>query len=121
MRIVLHTVNPLDIPPEELFDLAGSLRNICPECDIEITSGDQRGSAVTLWEVLHLYLPWNDIIVGASSGASTAIIAAVVSFFKDRFKKEPKRTKFIAIFGPNGKIMKEVKLTNQEDEYWVDR
>lgn len=117
MRIVLHTVNPLDIPPEELFDLADLLRNICPECEVEVTSGDQRGVAVTLWEVVHLYIPWHDITVGVSS----AVVTTVISFFRDRFKKEPKRPKAIPIFGPNGKIMKEVKLKDQEDERWIDR
>ncbi len=57
-------------------------------------------------------MPWNDF----RSAAAGALVAEVISFLRNRFKKEPKRPKVVAIFAPNGDVLRKIALKRPDEE-----
>lgn len=116
VEINLHTPNPLDIPPTELGDLVATLRLISPDCDISVTAGDQRGAAVTWWEVIHVHLPWDNL----STAVAAAVAREAVVWLRERFAKDKRRPKSLTIFGPTGKPLKKILLKSENDPFVLD-
>jgi len=104
--IIVHTKNPLDIPPAELDDLANSIRDLDSSYQVEITSGDPRGVAVTWWEVIQVHVPWEQL----EGALAAALIDVIVHWVRNRFKKSPRRPKSATIYGPDEQVLKKIEL-----------
>src|SRR5450759_4675153 len=102
--------NPLDLRPEELEGLAEALRAKMPNLPVRIVAQPQHGYGVTFWEVLRVWVPWSDVAQDAAAAAVGIIAKELVSWARHRFKKSPGRPKYVAILGPNGEVLKSVRL-----------
>ena len=115
-KIELRPQNPLDLQPEELEELAAAIRLALPDYDVRIVAREQQGYGVTWWEVLHITVPWADLLDAAAKAAAGAILTQAIKWARSRFKKWPKRPKYVAIHGPDGRILKSVRLKDAESE-----
>jgi hypothetical protein len=68
------------------------------------------------WEALYITVPWADLLDTAVKGAVGVILAQATKSARSRFKKWPKRPKYVAIHGPDGRILKSVRLKDPQSE-----
>lgn len=119
-EILIEPQNPLDLTTEQLEDLAQSLRGIDASYDVRFAYREQKGYGVTWWEVLYIWLPWIGVAAGAIAGekAVEKIVELSIDWARRRFKKEgeQKRPKYVAILGPDGKVLKSVRLNDEAQE-----
>lgn len=118
-RLVVSPQNPLQLTREDLAAFLTSLEAIGPHLEVEYTPREQRGYAVTWWEVVHVFVPAAAVYVGGK--LVEEIVSRFVDWARDRLRKEQsqKRPKYVAIYGADGKILKSVVV--QPDESVVDR
>ena len=119
-QILIEPQNPLDLTIVQLEDLAQSIREIDPSYDVRFAYRKQKGYGVTWWEVLYIWLPWIGTAVGAIAveKAVEKIIDLSIDWFRRRFNKEGKwkRPKYVAILGPDGKVLKSVRVNDEAQE-----
>ena len=66
-NIIIETGSPYFTEREDLESLASSLRSRSVDTDVIIAPpGEQRGYAVTLWEVVHVWIPWEELSLVAA-------------------------------------------------------
>jgi len=114
--IVLQPQNPLSLPPEELDGLGESIRALDTEYQVRIAIVEQRGYGVTWWEVVTVCVPWRDLTNAAVVAAVTTIVGAAIQWARARFKTQPDRPKYVAIRGPDGKVLKSVLVKTPDGE-----
>jgi hypothetical protein len=113
--IQIRPGNPLDLTPEKLDDLVKALEAEFPEVTVSVEITEQRGYGVTWWEVLHVTLPW---VEGYAAGKA---IDLAVSWASRRWKQEHEtrerpRPISVTIYGPNGEVLKRVKVELPDGE-----
>jgi pimeloyl-ACP methyl ester carboxylesterase len=74
-EIELRPQNPLDLRPEELEDLAAAVRFALPDYRVRVVAIEPRGYGVTWWEVLHITVPWADLVDTGIKAATGVIVA----------------------------------------------
>jgi hypothetical protein len=82
--VLLETINPLDITPEELEVLADELRSQLPGLDIQLGYDEQHGAGVTWHEVLRIWLPDAQFL---TETVFTTLFGVVVENMRQRFKR----------------------------------
>jgi len=120
-QILLQPVNPQDLRAEDLQDLADAIRQLDHDYEVKIAYHDQIGHRVTWVEALTIWLP-----AVIDSAALAAIIAQSIAWARRRFKKEESeqaendnvqyRPKSVTILGPNGEVLKSIKIRNPNQE-----
>jgi hypothetical protein len=112
-EIVLETINPEDMTPEELQELADALSPRLENIDVQVAYETQYGSGVTWHEVLHVWLPSAEFLKGVGY---TLVIEETVKWMRGRFDRRGggKRPKSIIVHGPDGEEIVTVVLDNSE-------
>lgn len=117
-RIIIQTKNPRDITFEEADELAQEIRSLDLKWDVRVISGKQVGYGVTWSEILHIWLPTAGVIV--MTEIIHEITKLAIKWARQRFKKEGPsirpRPVYVAIYGPDGKVLKSVVIKNATDE-----
>ncbi len=109
--ITLRPRNPLDPTPDELEDLARAIQHLYSDYEVIVTTGERPRVGVSLWEVIECYVPWSDM----TSAAAGALIAELHRWLRNRFEKVPGRPKSMVIYGPDGKVLKEIEMQSPEE------
>jgi hypothetical protein len=77
---------------------------------------ERRGYGVTWWEVVYIWLP---ALGGAVSTAfAKKVVEVAIDWARKRFKRRgaEKRPKYVGIYGPDGKLVRSVLLTDEAAE-----
>jgi hypothetical protein len=102
---------------DELDELAQSIRGVAPEFTVRFAvPREQHGSAVTWWELVYIWLPWTAAAAGGAVGPVIAkkIVDAAIEWAHTRFASKPnKRPKYVAIYGPDGKVIQSVLIKDE--------
>lgn len=109
--ITLQPKNPLDPTPEELEDLAQAIQGLDSDYAVVVTTRERPRVGVSLWEVIECYVPWSDL----TNAAAVALIAELGRWLRNRFEKVPGRPKLMVIYGPDGKVLKEIEMQSPEE------
>jgi hypothetical protein len=108
--IIVRAQNPLQLPESELASLIEAIRRLEGVRSVSYDSREQRGYSVTWWEVVHVVLPAAGVYLGVK--IIDEIVSEFVSWARGRLKRdgEPRAQspKYVAIYGPDGKIVKSV-------------
>ena len=118
LRITVEPQNPRDLSEDYLSELIQDLRAAHPEAGVRYAGLEQKGYGVTWWEVLRIWVT-TDAVGGAVAGALvTELVNIAVGWARGRLDREgpSKRPKYVAILGPDGKVLKSVLVRNSEDE-----
>ncbi len=121
-RIVLAAGNSVDTPPEELETLAHRLGAL--EADYEVHLAPtrlQRGHAVGWWEVIHVWVPWEEL----SAAAAVRLVDAITDWVAHRIRARVEnagekknrwwvRPSMVIIYGPNGQPL--IAVEQQEGD-----
>lgn len=107
--IVLETINPLDMTPADLQELADALVDGLDGLNVEVRYEQQYGSGVTWNEVLHLWLPSAEFMKDA---AYTYLIQQVTTWLASRFKRRgnEKRPKILIVHDADGIDLEELGI-----------
>lgn len=116
-RIIIGTKNPNDITPQEAEEFAKILRSSIPKLAVQIQSSEYSGKAVTLYEILNIWL-----LTKVSEQLVEQVVKLAIEWVRLRFSKPHKRTTSIAIYDARGEIIKRVVIKNatSEPEYGVE-
>ena len=114
VRIIVEPQNPLDLRADELAPLIDGLRAANASWDVRVTALEQRGYGVTYWEVVHIWLP--ALADEALTALIGAVIAEAVRWARGRFANGSKRPKYVAIHGPDGRVLKSVEVKSAEGD-----
>src|SRR5437660_1310540 len=102
---------------DELDELAQSIRGVAPGLAVRYAvPSEQRGYAVTWWEVVHIWLPWAALAAGGVVGPAIVkkIVDVVIEWARTRFaRKSNRRPKYVAIYGPDGRVVQSVLISNE--------
>jgi hypothetical protein len=105
---------------DELDELAQSIRGVAPGFAVRFAvPREQRGYSVTWWEVVHIWLPWAAVAAGGVVGPAIAkkIVDVAIEWARTRFARKPnKRPKYVAIYGPDGKVIQSVLIRDETAE-----
>ena len=83
-EILLETINPSDLTPSEIQELADKLSDAVADYRFAIAYEDQHGAGVSWHEVIHLWVENADIIKGGAFGFA---LEHVYQFMRERFKR----------------------------------
>jgi hypothetical protein len=96
--------------PEDVEDLAEALRGQFPDITVTIVPPAMSGYGVTAWEVLNVFVPWSELPHDAFMAGVGIVAKEAIAWAHRRLKKSPHRPKYVAIYGPNGEIVKAVRV-----------
>jgi hypothetical protein len=114
-EIVLESINPYDLTPEELNTLAQDIRDSVPGVSVAVGFEEEEGSGVTWVQAIHMFLPdaefWKD-------AAYSQICAAVFKFYKKRRTEEHQtnRVHNLVVHDEEGNTLEILSLKPGEDE-----
>jgi hypothetical protein len=122
-------LEPQNLRRDELDELAQALRRIEPAFAVRFAEERaQRGYAVTWWEVLYIWLPATAMAAAATAGPAVIkkLVDLAIDWARTRFARQPgNRPKYVAIYGPDGKLIRSVLITGEtaepEDQTASDR
>src|SRR4030095_11959853 len=107
-------------PQGELDELAQSLRCVAPDLNVRFAlPREQYGRAVTWWEPIYIGLSSAGVAAGGVVGAAVLkkIVDVAIEFARKRFQRNPnKRPKYVAIYGPDGKVVRSVLIRDETAE-----
>jgi hypothetical protein len=116
--LILQTPNPLDLSVEDLEGLVADLEKAMAASGInnvpvKAMGNEPLGVGNQLIDHLFLFLPDAEFI---KQTAFTTVIAAATVFMRGRFKRkhESGRPRQIAVYDPDGKLLKIFRLTSED-------
>jgi hypothetical protein len=112
-RIQIVSQNALDLAPEELEDLRADIAE-AGDVDVVVVGRKLSGYGVTWWEVVRIHL--QDAEPMALKALVPIVLTASIKWAKRRFIKNPTRPKYVGIYGPDGRIIKSVRLDDVASE-----
>jgi hypothetical protein len=92
--VLLETQNPLDLTVAELKSFVRSLEIGPQPVKVVVGYEEQRGAGVTLWDVLHFWVPDADFLRDAMYGY---LIGKCLDFMQNRRKRKHAENRRIAI------------------------
>jgi hypothetical protein len=112
-KIIIEVKNPHDITPEEAEELAEAVRASYPKYKVRVEGTGYTGYAVTLYEVLRIWL-----LTTVGTKIVEQLTKLAIEWARQRFNRQGKkpRTTSISIYGPNGEVLRSVVLKNATDE-----
>ncbi len=115
LQIIVEPQNPLDLTSDEVRDLAQDIARLEPGYDVRIAGEGFAAPAVTLWEVVFVWLP--EAAKNVWPQLEGALLTIFIAWAKERFKKNPaKRPKCVNLVGPDGKVIKSVVVRSPASE-----
>jgi hypothetical protein len=114
--VLLETINPLDMTPPELWQLADLLTTSTDGVKFEVAYEDQHGAGVSWHEVLHLWLPSHEFL---KNDAWAIVIGMVVENLRSRFKRahNSKRPKTLIVHSTEtGKELLHITIDTEQAE-----
>lgn len=118
-KVLLEPLNPNDLTVDELTAFARTLKPDSDEVKVVVGHEEQRGAGVTMWDVLHFWVPGPEFVRDAIYGY---LIAECLAFMKNRRnrKHSAKRPISIVVLLPDGtevdKIVDKVGESQQEPD-----
>ena len=112
--IVIAPQGSSDPSADDLQSLADKIHADL-RADVEVRSAKPwiLGTAgVTFWEVVSVWVPWDQV----RDMAAGAIITAFVGWARARFRSGKGRPKYGRILGPDGRVIRSVKLDKVDSE-----
>lgn len=117
--LILETPNPLDLSIEDLEGLAAHMQSAMAAADeanpfpVKVRGNEPLGAGNQLIDYLHLFLPNAEFI---RQTAFTTVIATATVFMRGRFKRkhESRRPRQINIYGPDGELLRVIKLMSED-------
>lgn len=85
MTVLLETINPQDLTPDDLQVLADQLGENVAECGFEVAYEEQHGAGVTWHEVLRIWVPE---FASLRDNTYSAILGMCVAYMRQRFKRK---------------------------------
>ncbi len=120
-QLYLEAGNPHDLGRDDLEPLAQIIRAECVDLDVKVYVREEQGYAVTFAEVLRLYVE-----AGELAGDTAALLApfwVAVRWMRRRWQddkashpNEGPRTRYVTLYGPDGRGLKSVKIDLPEGE-----
>lgn len=115
-KIILMPGNSLDLRKEKLESLISELQEQYPDNEVQYKTNELSGYGVTFWEVLYVCLVWTALNI-----TETAIKKFTELFIEWAFNRfieddQNKRPKYVAIYGPNGEVLKSVLVKSKDSE-----
>jgi len=112
-KIIIEPKNPLVITPEEAEELAKAIRASYPKHKVRVESSGYTGYAVTLYEVLNIWL-----LTTIGKQIIEQITKLAIEWARQRFKKQGKypSPKSITIYGPHEEVLISFVLKNATDD-----
>lgn len=83
--VLLETINPLDLTPDDLQELTDLLSREAPQLSFQVAYDDQHGGGVSWHEVLRIWLPNADFIKDA---IYTIILTESFASMRRRFQRK---------------------------------
>jgi hypothetical protein len=118
--LILETPNPLDLSIEDLEELAAHIQRVMAgdglsSVPVKVRGNEPLGAGNQLIDYLHMFLPNAEFI---KQTAFTTVIAAATIFMRGRFKRkhESRRQRQINIYGPDGELVRIIKLMSEDAE-----
>jgi hypothetical protein len=114
-EILIESINPIELPPDELVPLALELEKLTPGTPVAVGFEEEEGSGVTWVQVIHLFLPSADFVKDA---AYAALCGRVMTFFKERRnrKHQGTRTHNLVVHDDEGNVIGTWSLRPNEDQ-----
>jgi hypothetical protein len=115
-RIILEPGNPFDFDGE-LEELAEELRSKTGKTTV-VARRPEHGYGVSLHEVLHIWVVWNNL----GGPAATALLLAVTGWAVRRWKQDQAkhpdrpRPRSVIIWGSNGRPLKSITVDKQDGD-----
>ena len=103
---------------DELDELAQFIRGVAPGLAVRFAAPrEQRGYAVTWWEVVYIWLPWAAAAAGGVAGPALIkkIVDVAIEWARTR-RKTNRRPQYVAIYGPDGKVVRSVLIGHETAE-----
>jgi hypothetical protein len=113
MRIFLEPGNPHDFTDGALEELRDSIAHDSPEIDATVSLREEHGYGTTFGEVLRIYVEATEITSGTLGTFGPFVLAirwAQRRWRKDREDHQRPRPRFVSLYGPDGTILKSVKI-----------
>ena len=113
--ILLETINPADLTPDDLEELASVLTEQLPGFDYEIASEEQHGAGVTWHEVLRVWLP---DVTSLKDDAYGALLGTCFAYMRSRFARKhgSRRPKSIILHDESGREIASYTITKSTGE-----
>jgi len=118
-KIILQPRDSHDITSEETQELAALIRTLNFEHKVDVATGlEQVGKGITAYEVLRIWIITGDVFLAKQIAQEVAKVALKWACDRLKRKEAKRRPTYIAIYGPNGKVLRSmvVKDANQEAE-----
>ncbi len=97
----------------DLESLAAQLTAKVPEASFSVVPKEYAGLALTFWELVLIFLP---AAVKIEDAVLDVVLSETVRWLRERFKKVPRRPKYVGLFGPDGRVIKSVVLRTPDGE-----
>jgi len=111
-KIIVEPNNPLDIVPEEAEELAKAIRVSYPKYRVQVRISGYRGYAVTLCEVIAIW-----VAATVTEELIKQVVKIAVDWARERFRqKQSARTTSITIYGPKSELLRSIVVKNATDE-----
>jgi hypothetical protein len=115
--VLIRPGNARDFEEQELDALVQAILERDPDLEVRLEQREQRGYAVTWWEVV------NFLLTETAGHVIDAVLAAAIVWGRDRLKKardrDPDRKPrpiWHIIYGPDGEVLKSVKVTDPDED-----
>jgi hypothetical protein len=119
--IVVRTLNPLDVTPDEAEEIAATIRSLNLDSEVRVEEQERGDRGLTWFEILHITLAFTvgRVVVDEATEKVTDI---VVEWARQRFlgrKSGSKRPVYLEIHVRNdlgARVMKAIVIKNATDE-----
>jgi hypothetical protein len=114
-EILLEALNTIELPPEDLDDLASEIAEAVPEASVLVGYEDEEGSGVSLDYAIHIFLPSAEFIKDA---IYTQIGNLIFLFFKRHRQRahQGQRNHNLVVHDADGTTLEILSLRPGADE-----
>lgn len=114
--IILEPGNRLEDDKEELETAMTELRRLLPDVPVRTYERPDAGYGVTLWHVVHYWVPWDAAEREVLGDSVRVVIETMIRGAWDRVRREKEahpenpRTVYRDLYGPNGEVIKAIRI-----------
>ena len=118
MVILVEPGNPLVTTDEMLQPLMQRIAKAFPNDEVRIVKRERHGYSVTWWEVVIIYVAAaaTEALREATKDQIKKLGSLVVRAARQKFRKGSERPQYIAIYGPDGEVVRSVLVKNVKDK-----